>query len=63
MTTDYKPHVELYQGRKVLRQAWRWRVVAQNGNKLGHSGEPYTNKADARAAAEKLFPDLKIVEL
>lgn len=43
--------VEVYQGRKQGRQAWRWRAIGQNNRKLATSGEAYTNKQDCIDAA------------
>ncbi|HOF66285.1 MAG TPA: DUF1508 domain-containing protein [Candidatus Fermentibacter daniensis] len=33
---------------------WRWTLVAQNGNKVGTSGEGYTNKADCLSIIESI---------
>jgi len=59
---DTTPHIELYQGKKRFRQAWRWRAVAANGDILADSSESYTNKADMVKVVEELFPDLSVIE-
>jgi len=53
--------VEIYKGRKRLRQAWRWRATAANGNILADSGEAYTNQEDALAAVYLLFGEKVVI--
>lgn len=49
-------YIDIYQGRKLLRQAWRWRALnASNHRVMGASGEAYTNKADCELAVQQLF--------
>jgi uncharacterized protein YegP (UPF0339 family) len=56
--------VDIYQGKRLLRQSWRWRVVnAGNGRVMGHGGEAYTNKADCITAVTQLFGDSATVWL
>jgi uncharacterized protein YegP (UPF0339 family) len=63
MTTAPKPAViEIYKGRKLMRQAWRWRAIAANGEILAVSSEAYTNRGDIRAIVNKLFPGYQIKE-
>jgi uncharacterized protein YegP (UPF0339 family) len=50
--------VDVYQGRKRLRQAWRWRAInSGNGRVMANSGEAYTNLSDCEAAVRQLFGD------
>ena len=44
-------------------QPWRWTVTAANGRILAHSGESYTNKADAVDAIWALFGTAAFVRL
>jgi uncharacterized protein YegP (UPF0339 family) len=49
-------YVDVYKGRKRLRQAWRWRASnAGNGRLMAHSGEAYVNKSDCLTAITQLF--------
>jgi uncharacterized protein YegP (UPF0339 family) len=50
--------VELYEG----KDGWRFRKVAAN-NRITLTGEAYTRKESAREAAEREFPNLKLVEV
>jgi uncharacterized protein YegP (UPF0339 family) len=47
--------IEIYKGRKQLRQAWRWRAVAPNGRIVATGGEAYVNVGDVLSIVEKLF--------
>lgn len=46
-------HLQFYKDKK---KAWRWRVVALNGNTLGDSGQGYSRLSHCRTMAGKLFP-------
>lgn len=48
-------NIEIYQGRRRLRQVWRWRAVADNGRIVATSGESYTNHQDVVDALKLLF--------
>ncbi len=47
--------IQIYKGRKRLRQAWRWRAVAANGRVIANGGEAYTNVADIETLLVELF--------
>lgn len=49
--------VEIYQGRKRFRQAWRWRARNKANGEVMASGEAYTNEADCYNAVVELFGD------
>jgi uncharacterized protein YegP (UPF0339 family) len=50
--------IELYKSRQFVgRQKWRWRAIADNGNRLANGGEAYANQADAAQAITTLFGD------
>jgi|GEM_PF-4539483 len=36
---------EIYKGRRLFGQVWRWRYRAVNGRIMAHSGEPYSSRA------------------
>ena len=45
---------ELYRSRwgLLLRNQWRWRLKAKNGQIIAHGGESYHNRRDALHAIE-----------
>jgi len=47
--------IQIYQGRRMLRQAWRWRAIAANNRVIATGGEAYTNKADVIGVVQLLF--------
>ena len=47
--------IEMYRGRKLLRQVWRWRARSGNGRIIATGAEAYTNKSDALAAVTALM--------
>lgn len=47
--------IEIYKGRKRLRQALRWRAVAPNGRIIATGAEAYTNHDDIREVVDTLF--------
>lgn len=62
MTTKPDPFkVEIYRGKKMFRQVWRWRVKAANGNILADSAEAYVNYGDAKKIVDELFPHAPVV--
>jgi uncharacterized protein YegP (UPF0339 family) len=40
-------YYEIYKGRKLFRQCWRWRAVAVNGELIATSGEAFFDKGTA----------------
>lgn len=54
--------ITLYRGRKMLRQCWRWRAVAPNGQILADSAEAYTNLGFVREIVAKLFPGYQVID-
>ena len=51
-------HVEIYKGKGV--QPWRIRPVAANGKVIMQS-EGYLTKWNAKRAAKKMYPGVKLV--
>jgi len=57
-------YVDVYKGKQLLRQAWRWRALnALNGRVMAQGGEAYTNRTDCEAAVTQLFGDATTVYL
>jgi uncharacterized protein YegP (UPF0339 family) len=54
---------EVFQGRRILRQSWRFRILAVN-NRIVASSEAYTNREDAWGTAAQLVGEnnVKVVD-
>lgn len=52
---------EIYQD---SRDEWRWRYVAENGNKMANGGEGYKNKGDCEHGIDtmKKSQNVEVVE-
>lgn len=53
---------QIYKGKG---DEWRWRYVAENGNKMATGGEGYKNKADCENGINKMktSQNVEVVEV
>jgi uncharacterized protein YegP (UPF0339 family) len=60
MEKSLRIHAEVYRGRKIFGQCWRFRVYGGNGEPISNS-EAYENYDDCLATAQELMgPDRKV---
>ena len=60
MSVDERPwrKVEVYRD---TAGSWRWRRIAENGEPVAYSGEPFADKGSAETSARREFPEDELV--